>query len=317
MDQDQSEVTRRGLGDAPGRASRPSFPGSMLRLLGRAPWDLALMLGAAVMVGWSDATSSASSMGYWVLFWMALGLVLARRVGHVLLDNLHLVFARFGLQGSRAPSRYVRALFEDYAHGFEDHLLFELDYRAPNLIRGVVDRHIDPKDAEILDLGCGTGLCGPLFRQDARALTGLDLSPAMLERAEMKGCYDQLIEGDLVGVLRSHGALYDLALASDVFVYFGDLRAPFAAVRRVIREGGHFAFTTESLRPEDAIDGQEWEWHLGRSGRYEHAQPYVARLLAEAGFAVVACEEAALRLQGGAPVAGRVWLVRAGVAPAR
>ena len=35
---------------------------------------------------------------------------------------------------------------------------------------------------DVLDLGCGTGLCGPLLRPYARALAGVDLSPQMLER---------------------------------------------------------------------------------------------------------------------------------------
>ena len=54
-------------------------------------------------------------------------------------------------------------------------------------------------EGDVLDLGCGNGAAGPAlsdrFGADHR-ITGLDASPAMLEAAKRRGCYDELTQGD-------------------------------------------------------------------------------------------------------------------------
>ena len=52
-----------------------------------------------------------------------------------------------------------------------------------------------------LDLGCGTGLCGPLVRPMVDRLTGVDLSARMIEKARSLGVYDRLEQGDIVEFL--------------------------------------------------------------------------------------------------------------------
>jgi predicted TPR repeat methyltransferase len=42
-----------------------------------------------------------------------------------------------------------------------------------------------------VDLGCGTGLMGPLLRSHVSVLEGVDLSTAMVEKARERGCYDR------------------------------------------------------------------------------------------------------------------------------
>lgn len=48
---------------------------------------------------------------------------------------------------------------------------------------------------DILDLGCGTGLIGSWFKDYARTLVGVDVSPMMLDMATKKGCYHELRRG--------------------------------------------------------------------------------------------------------------------------
>lgn len=54
---------------------------------------------------------------------------------------------------------------------------------------------------DIVDAPCGTGLAGPELRPLARRLVGSDLSRDMLSVARRRGCYDDLIAGDLAEVL--------------------------------------------------------------------------------------------------------------------
>ena len=57
------------------------------------------------------------------------------------------------------------------------------------------------KALDVLDAGCGTGLCGPLLAPYARRLVGVDLSArhARRRRSE-KGVYDELVKGELTAL---------------------------------------------------------------------------------------------------------------------
>ena len=51
----------------------------------------------------------------------------------------------------------------------------------------LADARLSPAKAlDILDAGCGTGLCGPLLAPYARRLVGVDLSDGMLKHAREK-----------------------------------------------------------------------------------------------------------------------------------
>src|SRR5207253_10856196 len=71
-----------------------------------------------------------------------------------------------------APPAYVAGAFDGYADGFEKHLIEELNYRAPPLLRGAIDRVRPNGQFDVLDLGCGTGLIGAAFKDRARTLAG-------------------------------------------------------------------------------------------------------------------------------------------------
>ena len=45
---------------------------------------------------------------------------------------------------------------------------------------------------QVMDAGCGTGLCGPLFKNLSSHLAGIDLSQRMIDRARDRRIYDHL-----------------------------------------------------------------------------------------------------------------------------
>ena len=54
----------------------------------------------------------------------------------------------------------------------------------PELIAGTIAAAAGPGwRGDVLDIGCGTGLCGPLLRPIAVSLCGVDLSAGMIEKA--------------------------------------------------------------------------------------------------------------------------------------
>ncbi len=109
-----------------------------------------------------------------------------------------LQLARLGGGATVPPmsQAYVRRLFDQYAGRYDTALTEHLRYRGPAILLEAVERVM--RDAGramhfrgMLDLGCGTGLAGTAFRPLADRLVGVDLSPAMIAKAEEKGIYDR------------------------------------------------------------------------------------------------------------------------------
>jgi len=194
------------------------------------------------------------------------------------------------------PRQYVEGLFDDYAADFQSHAVNTLGYRGyavllePLLADGRRYRHV-------LDLGCGTGLCGPLIAPRADIVDGVDISSAMLDEARKLGVYRELIHADLAEFLATTESRADLVLAADVFIYVGELAAIVVAVRRILETGGCFAFTVERGKPDRDIQ-------LLPSLRYAHSEAYIRRLALEAGFTRVKISEAPIRHDQTAPIMG-------------
>jgi len=187
---------------------------------------------------------------------------------------------------------YVRALFDCYAEGFDEHL-GALGYCGPDILRAAVDRAMPGRaDLDIVDLGCGTGLSGMVLKPLARHLTGVDLSRRMLVRARRRGIYDRLAEGDMLDVLRELPPPYDLITAADVLIYAGDLAELFAEAARVLRLHGCFAAMVEKS-PDDAAD-----FILQKTRRYAHSENYIRRLAAAAKLDVLLMEPFVMRREG-------------------
>ena len=112
----------------------------------------------------------------------------------------------------------------------------------------------------------------------------------MLQWAERRKIYDQLVLGDYVHYLSARQEPCDLVLAADVFIYAGDLVAVFQAVARLLRLGGLFAFSLEAAPQADYV--------LQPNRRYAHSLGYIHRLARENHFHEVAVNSVKLRRQG-------------------
>jgi predicted TPR repeat methyltransferase len=200
----------------------------------------------------------------------------------------------------RAPDGYVETTFDAFAEHF-DAKLGQLSYRAPQIVTALLaDSGATPTKAlDILDAGCGTGLCGPLLAPYARRLVGVDLSARMLERAAKRGVYDELVKGELTAFVQTHADAFDVIVSADTLVYFGALDEIVAAAARALRPGGWLIFTVEDAM--DAAGGVEYQ--IATHGRYQHSQRYVERVLdrARLQWYIVRAE---LRMESGMPVAG-------------
>jgi predicted TPR repeat methyltransferase len=201
-----------------------------------------------------------------------------------------------------APRRLVRTLFDQGSEHYDQRLVGALKYQTPDLLLEAMARLVPARGADILDLGCGTGLLGTRFRPLARTLTGVDISSKMLALARQRQIYDSLSCGELIEFLRARARAFDIAVAADVLVYFGDLSGVFHHVHGALRERGLFGFSVEA--------GEAQDFALGSTLRYTHAAAYLRRLARDHGFAVEAIESGVLRQEGGADVIGHIAVLR-------
>jgi predicted TPR repeat methyltransferase len=205
---------------------------------------------------------------------------------------------------------YVRRLFDQYAARYDTALTENLAYRGPALLREAVEAAARAAGRRMrfgsaLDLGCGTGLAGAVFRPFADRLIGIDLSPAMIAQASTKGLYDRLVTADLDGALAAeaaNNAKYHLILAADVFVYVNDLRPIIKAIARILAPDGLVAFSVETHAGDDA--------KLLPTLRYAHGEAYVRAALADAGLSTHSIEPVSVRTEKGVPVDSLVVVAR-------
>jgi len=206
----------------------------------------------------------------------------------------------------RASDAYVQLVFDAFAASF-DAKLESLHYRAPELVaQALAGAAGEPRGAlAIVDIGCGTGLCGPLVRPWARSLAGCDLSVGMLRRARERHVYDVLHQAELVYYLDTQPAAFDAIVCADTLCYFGGLETAFAAARRSLRPDGWLVFTVEALADDDARDHL-----LNANGRYAHGAPYLQKTLGDAGLSLQSLRREALRTEAALDVAGFVVVAR-------
>lgn len=204
---------------------------------------------------------------------------------------------------TQSPPEYVASLFNSYADHYDSHMQEGLHYRVPEQLAQMLRAYIEPKAAwDVLDVGCGTGLCAASLRPYAKSLTGIDIAENMLSVAEKRNQYDALIHADILPFLLSKPNNYHLLMAGDVLVYMGDLDDLFGAIEKTLKTDGLFLFNAEvSNNPS---------YELTLSGRFAHNKSYIDNLLQKYQLTIVDYCAAALREQASEPVLGHLYLIK-------
>jgi predicted TPR repeat methyltransferase len=203
----------------------------------------------------------------------------------------------------RQPAELVARSFDSLAETFDEHLVGRLGYDGPAKLATLLAPLGAPTaELEIIDLGCGTGLCAPVLKPYARRMVGVDLSAGMLAKADTRGLYDRLACAELGEALAAAAAPPDLVVAFDTFPYIGALEPVFDAVAAAIAPGGWFAFSTE--------DTEDGDYVLRGNGRFAHSGTYVVGLAA-GRFTIASRTRGVLRREAGREVRGGYYLLRA------
>ncbi|MES2887677.1 MAG: tetratricopeptide repeat protein, partial [Pseudomonadota bacterium] len=112
--------------------------------------------------------------------------------GDETLNRFYLSSVQGGAAPAHPPALYVEALFDEYADEFQTHLVERLNYQAHTTLLAPL-RASGTRFERVLDLGCGTGLCGRLIQAQAATVEGVDLSAAMVAQARTSGAYRRVV----------------------------------------------------------------------------------------------------------------------------
>lgn len=147
----------------------------------------------------------------------------------------------------KVPLDVIHDIFDPMASIYNLTYVGEKNYEGHEHIARALQTWVGDNETkpDILDIGCGTGLCGQLLKEKklANTLVGVDISPAMLTEARnlvinYKPVYSELAEQDYMEFLQHAEKKYDAVVAASSLHYMKDLQKPFQACKQVLNPGG-------------------------------------------------------------------------------
>jgi predicted TPR repeat methyltransferase len=126
----------------------------------------------------------------------------------------------------------------------------------------------------------------------------------MLAVAAQKNIYQSLVQSDILPYLKDQHQSFDLIIAGDVLIYFGDLETVFADIYQALRPQGLFVFNTEINNTTD--------YEMTESGRFAHSSAYLDKLIKDARFETLEYKKIQIRMQQDTPVQGHLYLLKKG-----
>ena len=111
----------------------------------------------------------------------------------------------------------VNDVYDAWAPTYESELEGE-QYAGASSVAEIAAEFIENRNAEVLDVGCGTGLVGEQLSAVGFAnLYGIDLSLGMLDQARAKGCYRDLEQANLLEPIALKKPEYDVVVSAGLF----------------------------------------------------------------------------------------------------
>lgn len=126
-----------------------------------------------------------------------------------------------------------RAYYDRFAGWYERERHLPYHRMLDDLELELVERY--GRGADVLEVGCGTGLLLERARRFARSIVGVDLSGGMLARAQQRGLPVVLGSATRLPVAT---ASRDLAYCFKVLAHIEDVSVALAEMARVVRPGG-------------------------------------------------------------------------------
>jgi predicted TPR repeat methyltransferase len=150
----------------------------------------------------------------------------------------------YSLKSPEDNKRLYAKWAQTYDHEFADHMGYALPSRVADTFVSVVGSE---KIGRVLDVGAGTGLVGQRLAAHGLArIDALDISVEMLAVAASKGCYNAMIEGDLMGCLPIAADTYDFIISAGTFTHGHVDAAALDELLRITKPGALFCLSINS-----------------------------------------------------------------------
>ena len=199
------------------------------------------------------------------------------------------IFARHFNQDN-VDKEYSAKLFDNFAPTYEK-TLENIQYNLPQEIQNTIGV---PKGL-IIDLGCGTGKIAERLKSADNTFIGVDISQKMLDIAQTKGLYKELICADILNWLKVKlPKQTSLIIAADVFCYIKDLSEIIQACAPY-----PLCFSIE----KSSTDKTEFS----ATGRYQHATSEINHLLTKNGYSKINQKLITLRQEDNKNVDGLIF----------
>lgn len=195
---------------------------------------------------------------------------------------------------ARVPDECIKQLYERFSDFYDSNMCDELGYSGPENLTAAIEDIIDERESlSMLDLGCGTGLAASKLKHRTSRIRGVDLSPEMVAIARDRKIYDQLHVAEITEFLSGCDETFDLIVACDALIYFGDLSLVIAPAVKALNPDGVIAFSVEAAPAPP--------WSLTDSGRYVHHVTHITEVADSLGLDAT-YREAFLRMEYGTEV---------------
>ena len=190
----------------------------------------------------------------------------------------------------------LRALYDDWAHTYdEDHIAIGCFH--PRRAAEVFSRHFTDRNAQIVDVGAGTGATGiELAKLDFRNITALDFSSASLVFGRTRFAFRTACIVNLNRPYPIGSNTIDAAVAVGLFS-FGQVQVQaLYELVRIMRSGGLLVFTQRTdFHASNAMGFRDRMERLTRRGIWKlleitEPEPYLPRKEPDAMFRVWAYE---------------------------
>ena len=183
----------------------------------------------------------------------------------------------------------VRDRFTRTAGVFADYALKERVFEAERLLRLAAPRGSE----RAIDVACGPATLARIFAPQVRWIGGLDLTPAMLERARREAAERQLsnfcaIRGNVLQ-MPFRDATFDLVMTSYSIHHLPDAASAIGEISRVLKPGGKFALLDMIVSEDAKIARACNELEITRDASHTCALPVseFEKLLVACGMQIV------------------------------
>jgi SAM-dependent methyltransferase len=150
-----------------------------------------------------------------------------------------------------------------------------------------------PRPSRVLDVGCGTGRHSAHLVELGHTVTGIDVSPEMLQVARRKAPGARFVEGPMAPLPFDDGE-FDGAVCALALSHVADIEEPIAELARVVRPGGQLVIS--DFHPFMVLLGGQGAFRAADGtpnfvASHAHLPSRVLAAVARAGLTVVGCAE--------------------------